>query len=150
MSVKIMCFELWLIQGGDIANIYVKTDMVLTLIGFGFFPWCDSSDADSPWHLSAFCHSHLKAYERKNGSRTSELSHSAISSWSLTSHLPSAGYYSPLICYRCLIQGHVKCRFVSELYRWQNDQMMREKQVQLQFLSMRLQQHLRPSVYCIH
>lgn len=90
------------------ANIAGKTDVVLIWKGFVFFPWCRSRDAGSRWRASAFCHSHLKAYERENTSRTSELCHSAISSRSLTSHLLSAGFYSPLTCSRCLSQSHIK------------------------------------------
>lgn len=85
-----------------------KTDVVLIWKGFVF-----SHDAAAGMLALGDVRllsvtSHLKAYERENASRTSELCHSAISSLSLTPHLLSARFYSPLTCSRCLSQSPIK------------------------------------------
>lgn len=103
-----MCLELWLIQVGVSANIYVKTDILLILISFVFFHMVPQQRCWLSVTFACFLSQPPKSLWKRE--RQQDLrAHSAISSRSLTSHLPSAVYYSPLICYRCLIQSHVKC-----------------------------------------
>lgn len=121
---------------------------------FCFFPWCRSRDAGSRWRTSAFCHQPPKSLwkrKRQQDLRAPPLCNflSKSDSSFAFSQILFSSYLQQVFESKCHKIDSI-CRFVSEPYRRQNDQMMREKQVQLQLLSMRLQQHLEPGVYCIH